>query len=353
MAFKIPALRFEQKGITMYLTALPIDQLDFCSIDRWDPRRAGKWKGYQRGLIQKKINDLAQYLERPDGILPVAGLLNVREQNRLLFESLRKQNINSGTLTIPDYTQLWVVDMQHRLEGIKLAHSKGLLKNFSVPVLITDGLRDVKEACQFYIINTKAKRMGVDLTRRLLIENNEIANLTDVKPWELKAVQIAIMLNKKLSKNNPWYNRIREPESEGMKNQIATEKSFIPSLRWLLTAPGIQKKSPKHLARFLANFWEALRINIPGAFETPRSFLIQKTPGYMTFHRLAPIIYRKTAKKGRSVSKMKRLFQVLSENKKFGSQFWNSKNLSGAKKYGTGQSAYANLAIDIKKIMGI
>jgi hypothetical protein len=243
--------------------------------------------------------------------------------------------------------------MQHRLEGIKLAHSKGLLKNFSVPVLITDGLRDVKEACQFYIINTKAKRMGVDLTRRLLIENNEIANLTDVKPWELKAVQIAIMLNKKLSKNNPWYNRIREPESEGMKNQIATEKSFIPSLRWLLTAPGIQKKSPKHLARFLANFWEALRINIPGAFETPRSFLIQKTPGYMTFHRLAPIIYRKTAKKGRSVSKMKRLFQVLSENKKFGSQFWNSKNLSGAKKYGTGQSAYANLAIDIKKIMGI
>jgi len=348
MALKVPAVRFGQKGIIMYLTALPIKQLDYCSIDRWDSHRTGKWKGYQRGLIKKKINDLAEYLERQDGILPVAGLLNVREKNKLVFDKPKIKNPSAGTLTIPDYTQLWVVDMQHRLEGIKLAFSREFLRDFFVPVLITDGLSGVKEAAQFYLINTKSKRMGVDLTRRLLIEHNEIANLTDVKKWELKAVQIAILLNKKMSDNNPWYGRIREPEAERMKNTIASEKSFIPSLKWLLIAPGIQRKSAAHLARFLANYWEALRINMPSAFQNPRAYLIQKTPGYYAFHNLAPIIYRKT-KKGRAAKKISRLLEVFSTSKTFGTSFWSAKNKNGARRYGTGQSAYTNLAMDLKK----
>ena len=62
MPVKLPALRFVQKGIPMFLVALPIHELDFCSIDRWDPRRTGKWKGYQRGLERKKIANLAEYL---------------------------------------------------------------------------------------------------------------------------------------------------------------------------------------------------------------------------------------------------------------------------------------------------
>lgn len=353
MALIIPAIRFLQKGIPMYLTALPIEELDYCSIDQWDPHKTGKWKGYQRGLIQSKINNLAEYLERPDGILPVAGLLNVREKNVLEFDKKKANKPIAGILKIPDYTRLWVVDMQHRLEGLRLAHSKGILGQFAVPVLITEGLRNVEEAAQFYVINTKARKMGVDLTRRLLIEHNAIRDITDVKPWELKAVQIAIRLNKKIRRDNPWYNRIKEPESEKMREHIATEKSFVPSLKWLLTAPGIKQKSATHLARFLANYWEGVRLNMPVAFETPRSYLIQKTPGYMAFHRLAPIIYRKTMRQKRSVATFKKLFKPLSDNKKYGAKFWYGRNKDGAKRYGTGQSAYANLAIDLKKRLGI
>ena len=349
MALIIPAIRFEQKGTIMYLTALPVEELDYCSIDQWDPHKTGKWKGYQRGLIQKKINDLAEYLERPKGILPVAGMLNIRQKHILKFDGKKTIKPSHGTLTIPDYTRLWVVDMQHRLEGIRLASSKGVLGSFSVPVLITEGLKDVEEAAQFYVINTRARKMGVDLTRRLLIEHNEIKDITDVKPWELKAVQITIKLNKHLKKNNPWYKRIKEPESERMKEHIATEKSFVPSLKWLLTAPGIKNKSASHLARFMANYWEGLRLCMPIAFETPRSYLIQKTPGFMAFHRLAPIIYRKTRHGKRSVATFKRLFKVFLDSNKYGAKFWYSRNMEGAKKYGTGQSAYANLAMELQK----
>lgn len=352
MPFKVDAIRYKQKEVTMFLAALPVEDLDICSIDAWDPKKTGVWKGYQRQLKQKKIKNISEYLQRPDGIMPVAGLLNVREKGVLKFDKKDGSKPAAGLLTIPDYTRLWVVDMQHRLEGIRLAHSKGFLQNFAIPVLITDGLTNIKEAAQFYIINTRSHRMGVDLTRRLLIEHDEIKDIVDVKEWELKAVQITIKLNKNIKKNNPWYGRIREPESERLLSHIATEKSFVPSLRWFLTARGVKGKSVSNLAKFMAAFWEGLRLNMPDAFESPREFLIQKTPGFMAFHRLAPLVYRKL--KGKAVvSQHKKVFEVFSRDIKFNSKFWNRHNLNGAKRYGTGQGAYATLAMDISKKLGL
>lgn len=284
--------------------------------------------------------------------MPVAGHLNVRQKGVLKFNKKESPAPATGILTIPDYTRLWVVDMQHRLEGIRLAHSKGHLKQFAMPVLITDGLSNVKEAAQFYIINTKARKMGVDLTRRLLIEHDEIKGIVEVKEWELKAVRMAIKLNKNVKKNNPWYGRIREPESERLSTHIATEKSFVPSLKWFLTARGIKGKSVSSLARFIAMFWEGIRLNMPGAFDSPRSYLIQKTPGYMAFHRLAPLVYRQMKGKP-TVAKCKKLFEVFSKDKKFNANFWNRHNLKGAKRYGTGQGAYATLAMDLAKKIGL
>jgi DGQHR domain-containing protein len=347
MPLRVPAIRFQQKGVPMYLAALPIEELDICSIDRWEPRRTGRWKGYQRGLVQKKIRNLARYLERDDAILPAAGLLNVRQRHALKFSGNQNHKAAVGELVIPDDTRLWVVDMQHRLEGIRTAHSEGFLKDFLVPVLITEGLPAIREAAQFYIINTRSRRMGVDLTRRLLIEHDEIKDLTDVPDWELKAVQIAIRLNLRL-KESPWYGRIREPEAERSSQQIATEKSFVPSLRWLLTAPRAKHKSAATLARFLAGFWEGIRISMPEPFQQPRSYLIQKTPGYMAFHRLAPIVYRKYPTG--SAAKYARLFRRLTASR-FGARFWERKNLRGAKRYGTGQGAYATLALDLRNFL--
>jgi DGQHR domain-containing protein len=344
MPLRVPAIRFQQKGVPMYLAALPIQELDICSVDHWDPKRIGSWKGYQRGLVRKKIRNLARYLERDDAILPVAGLLNVRQRHVLRFSGTSNQKGACGQLIIPDDIRLYVVDMQHRLEGIRTAHSEGFLKEFPVPVLITEGLLAIREAAQFYIINTKSSRMGVDLTRRLLIEHNEIKDLTDVPDWELKAVHIAIRLNLKL-KESPWYGRIREPEAERTSHHVATEKSFVPSLRWLLTAPQAKHKSAATLAKFLARLWEGLRKSMPEPFQQPRSYLIQNTIGYMAFHRLAPMVYRKFPHA--SAAKYAWLFRRITDSR-FGAHFWDRKNLKGAKRYGTGQGAYATLALDLK-----
>lgn len=348
MAFVTDAVKFVQHRRNFYVTALPVGELEICSIDRWDPQKVGAWKGYQRDLVERKVKNIAEYLERPDAVMPMAGLLNVREKGRLKFSNASRTYPAGGKLTIPDYTRLWVVDMQHRLEGLRRAkHFR-----YAVPVVIAEGLSEIDEAGQFYVINTTSKRMDVALTRRLLIQHDRIRDLSDVPEWELKALKIAMDLNSTAFDENPWRGRIREPNTERSRLHVATEKSFIPSLRWLLAAPETKRKSPRQIAEFLALFWNSIQETIPEAFDEPRRFLIQKTPGYMSLHRIAPIVYRRVHQLPpvRAERQVKRIMSKLSAR---GAGFWSNRNSKGAKRFGTGQGGYGNLAIYLTELLGL
>jgi DGQHR domain-containing protein len=208
----------------MYLAAVPPNDLEGFDIDIWDSKNVTGRRGYQRNPDEKRVNSIAKYLGRRNSIMPVAGLLNVRDKGRLKYKD--------GRLTIPDGVKVWVVDMQHRLKGVVRAREHGALRedSFALPVVITEGLGQVDEAAQFYIINTKAKKMDVALTRRLLIENEKVRDIADVRPWEIAAVKITIELNKTV-RENPWYGSLRQPNEERLQQHIATEKSFVNRIR--------------------------------------------------------------------------------------------------------------------------
>lgn len=346
MGLTADAVKFVQNKQIFYVTALPVSELELCSVDRWEPHRAGSWRGYQRDVIPEKVRKIANYLQRPHAILPVAGLLNVREHGRLRFSNPSKTYPAGGRLTIPDYTRLWVVDMQHRLEGLKHAAKHF---PFAVPVVIADGMGDIDEAAQFYVINTTSKRMDVALTRRLLIEHNRIKDLSEVPAWELKGVQIAMKLNSNTFGDSPWRGRIREPNAERTKRHMATEKSFVPSLRWLLGAPDTKKASTRRLSRFLAIYWNAIRAAVPEAFDDPKHYLIQKTPGFMSLHRIAPIVYRRAYGSGGPAGqrRIERIMKRLGAHG--GASFWKTSNSRGARRFGTGSSGSASLALHLQR----
>ncbi len=335
MNLTVSAIPFTQRKFKMYVAVLPVERLDKCDVDVWNPKSVAKARGYQRQVDEKRVKAIAKFFERADGILPVAGLLNVREKGRLRF--------SGGRLTIPSYIKLWVVDMQHRLNGLLEAHQNGAFKKktFEVPVVITEGLSAVSEAAQFYVINTKAKRMDVALTRRLLIENNQVNDIADVKEWEILAVTATIELNGRLQ--SPWKGAIRPPNTAKLEEHIATEKSFVSSLK-LLFSPGHSRQSKK-TAKRLAAFWTAIQANIPDAFDDPRRYLIQRTPGLFAFNYfIAPEFFAKF--------KSERAFEAkLAGLKKLGAEFWRRKNKHGAKKFGTGMGGYAELAAHIRKYL--
>lgn len=331
----IPAVPFRQRSVRMYLATVPVHVLDDFSIDTWDPRNVLGRRGYQRKPDEKRVKNIAKYFERSGAIMPVAGLLNVREKGNLKFRN--------GKLTVPDGTRVWVVDMQHRLKGLVRAREDHILRgdNFHFPVVITEGLSQVDEAAQFYIINTKAKKMDVALTRRLLIENNRIRDIADVKPWEIAAVRITIELNKTLT-TNPWYGRIRQPNEERLEGHIATEKSYVNSLRQLLITGKFRQ--PHRTAKRLAAYWSAIRENIPDGFQEPKRFLIQKTPGMFVFNFfLAPRFL--------ATHNDKQFVARLSGLRRLGADFWRRSNKRGARRFGTGMAGYANLAEHVRKFV--
>lgn len=207
--------------------------------------------------------------------------------------------------------------------------------------MITEGLSQIEEAAQFYIINTKAKKMDVALTRRLLIENDRIKDLADVKEWEITAVRITIELNKSLL-GNPWYGKIRQPNEEKLEAHIATEKSFVSSLRQLLISGKF--KQPRRTAKKLGAYWSAIRDIIPEAFQEPKRYLIQKTPGMFAFNFfIAPILLTRYEEKD-----FPRKLQGL---RNLGPDFWRRRNKRGSRRFGTGMGGYANLADHVKKYL--
>lgn len=337
MSLVVSAIPFSQNKTQMYLAVVPISKLDFFSIAIWDHKNIVGLKGYQRKPDENRVKKIAKYFDRKDAIMPVAGLINFREKNQLKFKD--------GKLTIPDGVSGWVVDMQHRLKGIIHARDSGHLKpeNFEFPIVITEGLDLVREAAQFYIINTKAKKMDVALTRRLLIENDAIAELADVKQWELHAVQATIDLNTRL-RGNPWFEAIRQPNEERHIRHIATEKSFVPSLRQVFITG--RNKQPHKVAKRLAAYWSAIEANIPKAFEEPKKYLIQKTPGMFVFNFFIGPIFLAKFKDSKFTAGLKGL-------QKLGADFWRRSNKKGARRFGTGMGAYAELAEHVKKSVNL
>jgi DGQHR domain-containing protein len=139
MDLAIPAIRFKQKTVPMYIAVVSPKDLSHFSIDRWNPKSVVGKRGYQRTLDEDRIKKIAKYFEHREAMMPVAGLLNIREKKRLRY--VRHQ------LVIPEGTDIWVVDMQHRLHGILTAKEHGLLnEDFGVPVVITEGLTQASEA---------------------------------------------------------------------------------------------------------------------------------------------------------------------------------------------------------------
>jgi DGQHR domain-containing protein len=334
MSIIVSAIPLKQGKTQMYIAAMPIDVLARFSVDIWDPKNVMGQRGYQRKPEEKRIRAIAQYFERKDAIMPVAGLLNIRERGRMRFKA--------GKLSIPEGTNVWVVDMQHRLHGLVRAREEGALRanSFFFPVVLTEGLSRIDEAAQFYLINTKAKKMDVALTRRLLIEKNKVKDIADVKSWEIAAVRITIDLNNALAAN-PWFSRIRQPNEERLEQHVATEKSFVSSLRQLLISG--RYKQTRKAAKLLGNYWAAIRSNIPEAFAEPKKYLIQRTPGMFAFNFfIAPMFLGKN----KNPSKFEK---ELSGLKKLGPDFWRRSNKKGARRFGTGMAGYANLADYLKR----
>lgn len=299
-----PAFCIQQGDKRMFITFMTggdlveLAETGQIRVDAW---ARDNMQGYQRDPDSRRFTEIARFLLKPPAqttpLLPQSLVFNSR--SKLKFEPFQDGNC-LGALDFPQGSlPLWEVDGQHRVGGIIEAvemDGSGRLANFPVPVVIVEGLDRFHEAIQFFMINEKQKRVSTALAQRLIREQARDENLFRQllergEAWQVKAIDVVDILNEK--KGSPWFEKIRIP-GEKKRKRIASQISFVRSLRPLLRTAPYRSFQAKEIAELLRRYWSAIESLVPEAFAEPRGHVIQKPiPGVFALHGiLADVLAR-------------------------------------------------------------
>ena len=296
----IPVIKMEQKGIVLYIGKIKASTLlQIGIITEWDPNLG--WdldkQGYQRAPMDKHYRRIGNFLiMEGDPLLPTSALLSAREDEYgVLGFKPYATNSEFGHLEIPEGRNIYIVDYQHRWRGLKYAieEKKAItLSDFQIPFVIMTNAGRYEEIRQFYLINSKQRRIDTDLALALMqtmatgADEDELINLVGPgKRYRIRATRLTFRLA--AIPKGCWAGRIQEPNMIPSPEQVASPKSFADSLR-----PILSKRCPLHilsddeLLQVITNYWEGIKILLPRSFKEPRNYAIQKTPGLFSMHRV-------------------------------------------------------------------
>ena len=299
---EIPVIRNIQQGKTLYIGKMTGKQiLEKCITTEWDP--ALGWdlnrQGYQRAPNEKHYSRIASFLRNEgDPLLPTSALFAAREDEygTLDYSPYDDSRPDIGILRIPEVRLLFIVDYQHRWRGIKHAvekFNKNSLLDFQVPVIIMADVSRYEEIRQFYLINSKQKRVDTDLGLALLqtmstqADEKELANFVGPgNKYRIRATRLTFAIASQTT--GPWGGKILDPNMVVTGNQVVSIKSFVDSLKPILvrTSPICQKKD-NELIGIILDYWSGIEKLMPRAFTNPRDYSLQRAVGVFVMNRIA------------------------------------------------------------------
>lgn len=326
---------FKQAGTQMYVGVIPVaDILDIAHVDEW--RQDGESElGYQRAPKSVRIKKVARYLSvNTNPLMPTSVLLSYR--GSLMTEP---EGHNMVTVTFTEGESLWIVDGQHRLYGFERAIEElGLrkLKDYPLPVVIMETSTVEEEANQFRIINETMQKVRTDLARRILagwVEKRGSRGVEEVQAegrlWETISVKVMNLLNKE--EDSPWLNRIRPPNVAKRSSHVVAELSFSTSLRPILTEEPCCTWKADKIGSALKEYWKAWQRLVPEAFAYPDDYVLLKSPGIFSLHRLARSLLGLLSEMGIEYPRhgdFRRILENLGECAE--GRYWHRANRNGA-----------------------
>lgn len=198
--------------------------------------------GYQRELVPSHYKKIASQIikNKNELISPTSIILGVDKEkmNNILTEikpkclfEMKKDKINEKIFRI--------VDGQHRLEGLKEALKKeDSLKEYqlSVVIMVLDEEERKREIDVFKNINSKAKKLKIDLTILASYKYNLLRKT--VKEDEIESFilsNICHEINKFDGEENPWLNGIKMNINAKDDIGIVGFKSFFDSIKKMIS----------------------------------------------------------------------------------------------------------------------
>jgi len=343
---EIKGINVKQGDANLYVGTMKVKDLLTCAVDMFIP---GHPDGYQRVLSDARARAFGRFIGS-GGFSPTAILLNVR--NGEIAEG------SEGTLNIPEEAEIWIVDGQHRMEGLKFAAERDPeINDLEFPVVIMNQPSSYEEAKQFVIINKTQKGVRTDLAERFLMqavkqegrgklleirETGALKSILKNVEWVTKAIEIADILN--VDKKYPWYERIQLP-NQPKDGATVTQGAFTNSLEPVLKDSLFQGRSVQPIASALGNYWGAIYELNEAAFENPKEYVIQKTTGVFVLHKIFPRVAEYCRDdKGNMVLTKEKIKSVLEGLSFMNAEYWGSRGTAGMK--GTNQKAFALLSME-------
>lgn len=294
----LEVVHIKQNDVNMYVGAAPAKHLIYITtVDYYNPQLSptDKKQGYQRLPEKSRITKIGKFLTDANNkvLFPTAVLLSAR--GGIEFDKKR------GTINISYANPLQIIDGQHRIAGLKYAiqdKEARHLENFPIPFVILDSPDKTTEMKQFMIVNGTAKSVRTDLVNMILTNiygDGPKSEIPEKERWKIVISNVVDRLAKE--NKSPWYNRIILPGevSEKGDNKIIRATSFITSLKpvyvWLKEFILEDKtrsidEEIDYTFKILVNYWVALKEVVSEAFDEPEKYVIQKTPGIFSLHKL-------------------------------------------------------------------
>ena len=354
--FQVPALRIEQRGVAMFVTALPLEELrKHITVDYWCPDNED---GYQRPLIERRLAEVAKYVTEEQGVLPTSILMCIRHLDTdtptyELKESLERF-MDWGTLSIPESAALWVIDGQHRSFGVKRAYDRGNsadLADYPFPVTIMLDINQYSEMVNFNIINTRQRKMPTDIVDRHLVrmarrEGNE-KMIHMGKDKELVRAKITLLVDVLNEEPGPWYHEIAIPGVKGKDKGLVRHHAVVVSLEPVLKDPWLGLLEDKDLVQLLVRYWGALATVWSEAFEKPKEYRVQATVGLYSLHMVFPsVIQMCLSERDFSENKMRQIWQQTNID----ADFWHkNQEIGNPLTLGTGMASIRALSYYLRE----
>ena len=329
-------IAFKQEGVQMFTGAVRAEDLLQCTEIDIFRQEDGRESGYQRAPERYRARALARFLKTQNtALLPNSVLLNARDEVEIVEEG------GLARLRIPESVKLWVVDGQHRLAGLRAAIEEDedlRFKDYPIPVVVTVGLDEAREAEQFRVVNETAKKVRTDLARRilaLLMSTREGRQQlrSQQRMWEAISAQVIDLLN--TDENSPLHGRIQQPNEKKSARHMVREVSFSSSLKPILNTFPYQDWGSQKVADQLRDYWEAWYRAVPECFDGAEDYVLLRTPGIFSLHEVALHIWE-VCRREDSEPTASKIVDMLSDIPKYTSpRFWDSENGEGAAVFGS------------------
>ena len=353
----VPAIRMYQKGlgvegddeVTLYVGVMTLGQLrKHAKVDMWSPSNPD---GYQRPLVDRRLRELARYVQEEQGVLPMSVLVGTRPDDEPTVQPVgfsdNGHQSSSGQLQLPDGAVLWVIDGQHRLYGVNYAYERGAeqLQDYSFPVCVLSDIERFAEMVHFNIINTRQRKMSTDIVDRHLVQIQNAAGIKMVASGargerdflRATATKIVDRLN---DAPGVWQNQISVPGVPGREQGLVRQHAMVVSIEPLLKDTWVKGASEDERLKVIVNFWDALKEVWPDAFDSPKEHRIQATVGIYSLHMVLPVIVQRCLE-DRDLSK-DRMREII-EGMQLEEDFWD-KEEGHPLTLGTGMASIRALA---------